>query len=76
MYPTFKNTDVNFPSLNEVGSTSQITMQCPMPVANKNVIDSNVEVKSMARVSDSVVGTAACYLPQLYKESRGIHHET
>lgn len=74
-FPTFKNTDINFSTLNEVGSSSQITVERPTPTANKLTINGSVEVKSMARVSDTVIGTAACYLPQLYKESRGTHHE-
>lgn len=74
-YPTFKNTDINFLNLNEVGSASQITMQRPTPDALRATKDGIVEVKSMARVNDTVVGTASCYLPQLYKESRGTHHE-
>lgn len=69
---TFRLHQVVFPTLPELGSLAQTTVQRPIPNVGTTCSQGEVRVTSLSKVSTSVFGSGAFFLPQLRKEPRGI----
>lgn len=72
----FKTTSINFNTLNEVGSLSQIAISIPHPIGVTRNLTGTMHVTTLTKMSDTVVGATYFYCSQLYKQyTRGPHHQ-
>lgn len=74
---TFRLNDVVFSTLSEIGGQAQTTVQHPIPDVGTRCSQGEVRVTSLSKVSSSVFGSGAFFLPQLMKEPGGLNqHNT
>lgn len=73
---TFKNTHVCFSSFSELGGSAQSVIQIPLVLNNILCSQGEVRVSSLAKVTTSVLGSGAFFLPQLRKEPHAADHNT
>jgi hypothetical protein len=72
---TFKNTDVSFSTLTELGSVAQLMIERPTPIQGQLCLQGEIQPFGLVHESPSIFGAATFFCTQLMKEpdSNGSH---